>query len=672
MTAPGALSHEARQRAAATTGSRRRLSRGVVALLIAAACLAAPSLSAAFAIEEGAVDSPLGLQDARCPVPVPETRLDDVSCGWFTVPERRVAGSDPERTLRLPVVVIRDDSRERVADALVVPVSGEADGSALGALSYFLAGPDWVGPRDVVLVDMRGDLHAEPSLDCPEVDGAADVGARLAGLEACRERLLSDGIDLAAYTSAESAADLAGLRIALGYGAWNVYGVSEGSRLAMTLLRDQPAGLRSVILDGAFPPDIDRYELLPAAATAAVETVLGRCRADRECRTQYPDIAERLEAALERSDREPLAIVARDPATGAPVRVPMDADAVAAELVHALAATDSARVLPYVIDRLAEGDADAALPLVQRRLDTGNRLSEGRALSIECAEELPFHDPAVVAAARATSTLAEHLTIDEQRATECAVWAVPAADAREALPVTSAVPTLLLAGEHDPAAPPAWSDIAAAGLSRSVSFTLPHTGHAPAWHGGCAASLARQFLDAPATAPKAGCIDRMPPTSFLSTADIDPTASVSRLRADLRTDPAPAQIGVAVSAVLLFVGTLGYGAAYAVRRRWDAPAGAVFAAVSAASLNLVFVGLLAVVLANADPLVLSYGLPSAAWPLLLLPFAALACALVLVGLLVRAWMTDDGGLAHRVILTVSALGTLGFAVWLFVRGLLTL
>ncbi len=124
--------------------------------------------------------------------------------------------------------------------------------------------------------------------------------------------------------------------------------------------------------------------------------------------------------------------------------------------------------------------------------------------------------------------------------------------------------------------------------------------------------------------------------------------------------------------LLLLAGTLVYGVLYALRRRWDAPAGAVFAAVSAASLNLAVTGIVALVLANADPLILEYGLPAAAWPVLLLPFAALACAVVLVALLVRSWMRDDGTLAHRLVLTVSALASLGFAAWLLVRGLLAL
>ena len=681
MTAPRALSRRSRTArslpdgAAATVTSRRRVRRGVslsAAVLFAIGCLVPLADPAAALRASEVVDSPIGFENARCAVTVPDSRAGDVSCGYLTVPERRTEGSDPARTLRLPVAVIRSTSTERASDSLVVPVSATPGGSFIGALAYFLAGPRWVGPRDVVLVEQRGGVRAEPSLDCPELDGAVSRTERLGALQACRDRLIGEGIDLGAYSSAETAADLAELRVALDYPTWNLYGTGDGSRLAMTVLRDRPDGLRSVILDGAFPPDADRYELLPAGVQGALDALFARCYASSECRTHHPDPAKQLEAALARADRSPFTVTARAPASRAPATVTIGGAGIVEALSTALSDPQSARIIPYVIDRLAAGEGDAILPLVQRRLDAEPLASEGLELSIECAEELPFHDPVAVETAASASALARHVDRYAQRSAECEVWAVPPADPREALPVTSSVPTLLLSGAFDPWAPSTASALAAVGLARHFAYDFPDTGRAPVWAGGCPASIARQFLDDPVSAPKAGCIDRMPATVFLSAADIDPTPAVYRIDDDLRHGASPGQIGIVVSTLALFVGTLVYGVVYAVRRRWDAPAGAVFAAVSAASLNLAFVGVIALVLANVDPVILEYGMPSAAWPLLLLPFAALACAAVLVVLLVRSWMHDDGALAHRVILTISALGTLGFAVWLLTRGLLAL
>ncbi|GAA1928710.1 hypothetical protein GCM10009775_20890 [Microbacterium aoyamense] len=636
-----------------------------MAALFGIACLVPAGPAAA-----APVDEPLGFVEGRCPAAVPESRLDDVRCGSFVVPERRADGSDPDRKVSLPVIVIVDESADHATDALFVPVSATAGGSSLDALASFLARPTWVGPRDVVLVDQRGDLHAEPSLDCPEVEGRWPTDERLEGIAACRDRLLEDGVDLGAYTSAASAADLAELRLALGYDTWNLYGVGSGSRLASTILRDQPSGLRAVILDGAEPAEIDVHEALPAGIAAVADRLLANCHASQNCRTRYPDLAKKLIAAVTRAQSDPLVTTTWNPTLGRPQDIAVDADELVAELLAALQDPDAARIVPYVIDRLAGGDVAAAAPLAQRRVDVAAATSEGRDLSLACAEELPFHDAAAVGQAQDAEALTRGITTYERRVAECEVWEVPPAGEREDAAVTSNVPTLLITGEYDPRA--AWSASAAAGLERHFSYVLPATGEAAVWHGGCAAYIAGQFLQDPLLEPRSKCIDHVPATDFLTTADIDPTAATYLLDSDLRTAPRPGQIGIAIAAVLVFVGTLAYGVVYALRRRWDAPPGAVVAAVAASALNLAFVGVLALVLTMADPLVLAYGLPSASWPLLLLPFAALACAVVLIVLLVRAWMQGDGGLAHRVILTVSAIGTLGFAVWLLVRGLLTL
>ena len=104
--------------------------------------------------------------------------------------------------------------------------------------------------RDLILFDQRGVGYSEPSLDCPEI-----VEASLANLESnlnddewlridsdarqvCHNRLIAEGIDLSAYNSCQCGGDLDDLRRALGYDVWNLLGISYGTRLALTAMRD--------------------------------------------------------------------------------------------------------------------------------------------------------------------------------------------------------------------------------------------------------------------------------------------------------------------------------------------------------------------------------------------------------------------------------------------------
>ncbi len=99
----------------------------------------------------------------------------------------------------------------------------------------------WNAERDLVVLEQRGTLKSEPLLACPELDtyldGAvgspptsSDVAAQESeALQACRDRIAADGLDLAAYNTTENAADVADLRVALGIEESNVYGVSYGT-----------------------------------------------------------------------------------------------------------------------------------------------------------------------------------------------------------------------------------------------------------------------------------------------------------------------------------------------------------------------------------------------------------------------------------------------------------
>ena len=80
--------------------------------------------------------------------------------------------------------------------------------------------------RDVIFVDQRGTLHADPLLSCPEIDQFVDEATGLSilaastaqrdldAVRACRTRLASAGYDLSAYNTTENAADIADLRTA--------------------------------------------------------------------------------------------------------------------------------------------------------------------------------------------------------------------------------------------------------------------------------------------------------------------------------------------------------------------------------------------------------------------------------------------------------------------------
>jgi pimeloyl-ACP methyl ester carboxylesterase len=165
-----------------------------------------------------------------------------LECGRLIVPESRPRPDG--RELRLEVAILR--APEPSLPPLVM-LQGGPGASGLDTFLPAVALSPMPGLRDVVVYDQRGAGHSEPAL-CPDYNRlrrealAADAGRSTAvereapAVRACLTRLRDEGIDPAAYTTAESAADLADLRKVLGYPSWDVYGHSYGARQALAAL----------------------------------------------------------------------------------------------------------------------------------------------------------------------------------------------------------------------------------------------------------------------------------------------------------------------------------------------------------------------------------------------------------------------------------------------------
>jgi pimeloyl-ACP methyl ester carboxylesterase len=198
----------------------------------------------------------------RCPKLEGAETLADATCGYLVVPESR--GLALSRTIRLMVAKYPARSPEKRPDPVVYLAGGPGDIAPLEANGLIAA--DFIRDRDILVLSQRGTMFSEPSLTCASIDDFARAAlglrfyseatkrAHLAATEACRRKLTAAGADLSAYNSTESAADVADLRKVLGYAAWNIYGTSYGSYLAQTIMRDHPAGIRSVVLDSVLPP----------------------------------------------------------------------------------------------------------------------------------------------------------------------------------------------------------------------------------------------------------------------------------------------------------------------------------------------------------------------------------------------------------------------------------
>jgi pimeloyl-ACP methyl ester carboxylesterase len=452
-------------------------------------------------------------------------------CYRLSVPESRAGRSD--MTLELPVVVISVPEMRKRDDPVVYLAGGPGDGAWLDAdrIDFwweFVADNAWVNERDLVLMDQRGTGLARPRIDCPEYEatqirslgfGLDRKAAREAWMTAageCRARVEKEGHDPLSYTSRDSATDLHDLMGALELQHWNVYGLSYGTRLALTYARDYPHDVRSLILDSVYLPESAFLEDAAWRTDRAFRVLFDGCRRSAECDRWYPDLERRLLALVERLNRTPVERTV-ELESGRHVRVVVTGELLLNYLFQNLYNRSSIETVPQIIDLFENGSPAAITSEVGYladlhidRPDWGDALG----LSIDCHEEVPFNDFAKVRREYLRFPLLKSFADDESRGVACAKWPMGPLDPVENQPIHSDVPALLLAGLYDPITPPHYARLAGSRLVNSFYFEFLSVGHDVLSNETCAGELARQFLDDPVRMPGHACLGRLKPPEF--------------------------------------------------------------------------------------------------------------------------------------------------------------
>ncbi len=228
--------------------------------------------------------------EGPCPFDVPSQVT--VTCGSLGVPENRLL---PEsRTIVLAAAVISALSPSPQPDPIFY-LEGGPGGSALYGIADWYTSPH-LEERDIVLLEQRGTAFSQPHLACPELSEMDDP---YAATDVCRDRLLAEGVDLAAYNTRENAADVEALRRALGYDQINLYGISYGTRLALNVMRDHPDGLRAVVLDGVYPPNVNTNYTVVADTYQLFSNMFADCASQPACAAAFPDLEARFYDHLE-------------------------------------------------------------------------------------------------------------------------------------------------------------------------------------------------------------------------------------------------------------------------------------------------------------------------------------------------------------------------------------
>jgi pimeloyl-ACP methyl ester carboxylesterase len=463
-------------------------------------------------------------QPDRCQFEVPSRQT--VSCGYLRVPENHY---DPTngRTLRLHVAIFQSEHPDPPPDPIIY-LAGGPGADALEAIQFEFENvfAPLLADRDLILFDQRGTGYSEPSLACPEVVDVTyetlDLALRIEevaeqntqALAECRNRLLSEDVNLTAYNSVQSASDVNALRHALGYEEWNLYGASYGTRLAQTIMREHPDGLRSVVLDSVYPIAADMYSEIPANVWRAMELFFSGCQSDPRCDAAYPGLKDEFFGLVDRLNAEPIMVSVPNVMRGGRNDLYFDGNSFLILLLQSLYNAELTSLFPILIEKIPQQDYSLLSGFLTNWLLRLEFVSMGMQISVQCHEEAVFaNDDDIVESITAHPELDElfnySVTSGIKALDFCREWGAGRADPVENEAISSDIPTLIITGEYDPVTPPSWGKQVAQTLSNHFLFEFPGEGHGASFTNDCARSVALAFLNDPSEKPQSACISDM-------------------------------------------------------------------------------------------------------------------------------------------------------------------
>jgi pimeloyl-ACP methyl ester carboxylesterase len=470
-----------------------------------------------------------------CPnLPQAIEQLKHARCGRLSVPEDRRRAA--KRTISLSVAILPAQSPTLKSDPIVWLAGGPGD-DALTEIPMALAGK-LNANRDVIFMSQRGTYTARPKLTCEPVDRWAaktldmpydapetQSAYSVATLE-CRRELAAQTADLGAYNSLESADDLEDLRLALHIAKWNIYGISYGTDLALTYMREHPGGIRSVAIDGVFPPSLAGGAAAWTSAGEGITAVFRACRDQSPCRKRYGDISATFRRLVARYEASPKTVKVQVPGHSGKVSVKISGGMLLQWAVSP--GTHLAAKLPASIDALAHGDPrPIASTWAAPKLDPAGIgvLANGLFYGVSCGEWVPYETEAsvIVSGRLAFPTFplsvlknAPNLPFMRQN---CRDWNVPPVSSSVRAVTRSNIPTLVISAQYDAQTAASFGAYAARTLPNSTVVTIPNVAHvafgspSPSANA-CAYLVARSFFDLLNRADTS-CVGKVPATKFV-------------------------------------------------------------------------------------------------------------------------------------------------------------
>jgi pimeloyl-ACP methyl ester carboxylesterase len=397
----------------------------------------------------------------------------EADAGRLLVPENRAVAA----SRRIPIRFLRHRSTAaHPAAPLFYLAGGPGDRGVSDNPQTLDFWAPYLAVCDVVLIDQRG--VSDPDLtwlwDGPppmaffvDADSARrhEVEVSRRALAAIRAR----GVDLAGYTTLESAADLDALRAALGLQKVSLLAFSYGTHLACCYLRRYGDHVENAVMFGLEGPD-QTYKL-PWAMDTQFQKLALLAKADPRIAKQIPDLIALYDRVIAKLAKQPMRVPVPTPGGKDTLQVPVGPFGLRWILRIDVGDATDLPVFPRLLWSIDHGDPSVLAWFVRKR--AGGALGfSGMNHAMDAASGATKGRLALIESQAATSRFADVVNFGDEPDP-----AMPDLGDAFRMPVVTPVRCLLLSGSLDFNTPPYQSEEFRWGAPNAIHLDVENAGH---------------------------------------------------------------------------------------------------------------------------------------------------------------------------------------------------
>ncbi len=383
--------------------------------------------------------------------------------------------------------------------------------------------------NDLIFFDYRGTGYSEPNL-CKDLQDSLQVISRtkpplsektaktVSLYKNCSEKLEKDQIDLSSFSSFQFAADTEEIRKVLQVKKWNVYGVSNGTNIALQLIKHFPQPLKNVILDSPFPPNSPWIDFVRPFDTC-FKVLEKYIAADPVLSLKFFALRKDFVRAVDQLNKKPVPLPLKMKADTSINIYNFDGKDFAWSIWTAMLSPKSIPLVPLAIKEIANGNQSVLVKwaLLFNDPNEFGAFSAAQSMSITCFEDLPRQEKNIEEIILKQYPDFSALYTPGLDQAICREFRPQAADKKIFEPIASNIPVLILAGELDPVCPPIFGEVTAKTLPNSTFITVPSASHAAMFADSCVMKIATNFISNPEKKPNTTCVATRAKIKFVTT-----------------------------------------------------------------------------------------------------------------------------------------------------------